>query len=201
MQNDPLERWNNKRMKRFYQKAASLLMAAALLCTAMMTGCDVLDTSLPPPEEEHQEKEVKAYPKKAIEKIYRKKDKRAGLTEPTADTLEADLGLNPEDIAEFYIRYVDPDFGVGDVYIILPKEGEDAAGVSHASNVNSALENIKDDRIRCFDNYDIYNSEQIAENAVIFERGGYVVMLMLEDNDTARQIVERYIPEKLNIEK
>lgn len=50
-----------------------------------------------------------------------------------------------------------------------------------------------------FVNYDVYNSSAIAENAVIFERGGYVVMLMLEDNDSARRIVERYIPEKLNL--
>ena len=57
----------------------------------------------------------------------------------------------------------------------------------------------KDDRIREFVNYDVYNSSAIAENAVIFERGGYVVMLMLEDNDSARRIIERYIPEKLNL--
>ena len=49
------------------------------------------------------------------------------------------------------------------------------------------------------DRYDVYNSASIAENALIFERGGYVVMLMLEDNDSARSIIEKYIPERLNL--
>ena len=104
-----------------------------------------------------------------------------------------------DDVEKAYVRYVETDFGADDVYIILPKDGEDENGNSHHENVLAALRERKDDRIREFVNYDVYNSSAIAENAVIFERGGYVVMLMLEDNDSARRIVERYIPEKLNL--
>ena len=97
------------------------------------------------------------------------------------------------------MRYVETDFGADDVYIILPESGEDENGVSHRENVLSALRERKDSRTREFANYDVYNSTSIAENAIIFERGGYAVMLMTEDNDLARKIVERYIPEKLNL--
>ena len=103
------------------------------------------------------------------------------------------------DVAESYVRYVEGDFGADDVYIILPKEGTDENGSSHRDNVITALKKRKEDRIKEFSNFDVYDSFRIAQDAVIFERGSYVVMLMLEDNDTARQIVEKYIPEKLNI--
>ena len=63
----------------------------------------------------------------------------------------------------------------------------------------SALRERRDDRIREFENYDVYNSSAIAQGALIFERGGYVVMLMLEDNNSARAIIEKYIPETLNV--
>lgn len=119
--------------------------------------------------------------------------------EPTEEQLESVVGLNLDDVEKAYVRYVETDFGADDVYIILPKDGEDENGNSHHENVLAVLRERKDDRIREFVNYDVYNSSAIAENAVIFERGGYVVMLMLEDNDSARRIVERYIPEKLNL--
>ena len=120
-------------------------------------------------------------------------------TDIREEQLESVVGLNLDDVEKAYVRYVETDFGADDVYIILPKDGEDENGNSHHENVLAALRERKDDRIREFVNYDVYNSSAIAENAVIFERGGYVVMLMLEDNDSARRIVERYIPEKLNL--
>ena len=188
-------------MKRFYKKAVSLLMAA-VLCTGIFSGCEALDTTLPD-EEETQEaietRKAQANPQKALEQIYSDLGKRIGLVEPTEEQLESVVGLNLDDVEKAYVRYVETDFGADDVYIILPKDGEDQNGNSHHENVLAALRERKDDRIREFVNYDVYNSSAIAENAVIFERGGYVVMLMLEDNDSARRIVERYIPEKLNL--
>lgn len=195
------ERWKYKRMKRFYKKTVSLLMAA-VLCTGIFSGCEALDTTLPD-EEETQEaietRKAQANPQKALEQIYSDLGKRIGLVEPTEEQLESVVGLNLDDVEKAYVRYVETDFGADDVYIILPKDGEDENGNSHHENVLAALRERKDDRIREFVNYDVYNSSAIAENAVIFERGGYVVMLMLEDNDSARRIVERYIPEKLNL--
>lgn len=164
-------------------------------------------------------------PEKAIKEIYAGMTDRIGLTEASKSEMSEEIGLDPEDVEKAYIRYVDGDFGVSDVYIIKPKEEEiqdinDAnqeesktddedkeddpedktkKDRTHKENVTNSLKERKDDRIREFSNYDIYNSTQISENAVIFERGDYVIMLMLEDNTTAREIIEKYIPEKLEL--
>ncbi len=187
-------------MKRFYKKAVAVLIAAAL-GVGMLTGCEALDTTLPKEETQTQTKKkgTVSNPQKALEKIYDAFGDRAGVVEPTEEQLETVVGLNPADVKQAYVRYVETDFGADDVYIILPESGEDENGVSHRENVLSALRERKDSRTREFANYDVYNSTSIAENAIIFERGGYAVMLMTEDNDLARKIVERYIPEKLNL--
>lgn len=185
------------------EKRRILALLAAMLCVGMLTGCSALDTSLPSTEEQQTTKTRKktrtASPQKAIEQIYQELGKRIGLVEPTAEQLETVVGLDPEDVKEAYVRYVEGDFGADDVYIILPKEGKNEDGESYREHVLAQLKERKDSRTREFANYDVYNSTEIAENAVIFERGGYVVMLMLEDNESARRIVERYIPEKLNL--
>lgn len=189
-------------MKQEKRRILALLLAA-MLCVGMLTGCSALDTSLPSTEEQRTTKTRKktrtASPQKAIEQIYQELGKRIGLVEPTAEQLETVVGLDPEDVKEAYVRYVEGDFGADDVYIILPKEGKNEYGESYREHVLAQLKERKDSRTREFANYDVYNSTEIAENAVIFERGGYVVMLMLEDNESARRIVERYIPEKLNL--
>ncbi len=187
-------------MKRFYKKFTAVLMAA-MLCVGTLTGCEALDTTLPKQEVQTEKKEKgrKANPKKALEKIYASLGKRAGLVEPTPEQLETVVGLNLDNIKESYVRYIETDFGANDVYILLPKPGENEKGESYRENVLTDLKERKDNRTREFSNYDVYNSSSIAENAIIFERGGYVVMLMTEDNDLARQIIEKYIPEKLNL--
>lgn len=189
-------------MKQEKRRILALLLAA-MLCVGMLTGCSALDTSLPKTEEQQTTKTRKktrtASPQKAIEQIYQELGKRIGLVEPTAEQLETVIGLDPEDVKEAYVRYVEGDFGADDVYIILPKEGKNEDGESYREHVLAQLKERKDSRTREFANYDVYNSTEIAENAVIFERGGYVVMLMLEDNESARRIIERYIPEKLNL--
>ena len=66
------ERWKHKRMKRFYKKAVSLLMAA-VLCTGIFSGCEALDTTLPDDEETQEAIETRkaqANPQKALEQIY-----------------------------------------------------------------------------------------------------------------------------------
>lgn len=50
-------------------------------------------------------------------------------------------------------------------------------------------------RVKEFENFDIYNSYRIAQDAVIFEQGEYVVMLMLDDTETARAVINRHLPQ------
>lgn len=189
-------------MRRWYRTIASLLVAVVAVCS--LTGCEALDTTLPDEEDvqealDNRTEQTTVDPKKALEQIYATLGSRIGLVDPTPEQLETVVGLDPDDYTSAYVRYVETDFGADDVYIVLPKEGEDENGVSHRENILSQLRERKDARIREFANFDVYNSETIAENAIIFERGGYVVMLMLEDNDAARSIVEQYIPERLNL--
>lgn len=114
-------------MKQEKRRILALLLAA-MLCVGMLTGCSALDTSLPSIEEQQTTKTRKktrtASPQKAIEQIYQELGKRIGLVEPTAEQLETVVGLDPEDVKEAYVRYVEGDFGADDVYIILPKEGK-----------------------------------------------------------------------------
>ena len=185
------------------KKMAALL--AAMMFSLSLFGCEALDTTLPPQETQEQTAQIKsekntAKPQRALEQIYSQLGKRIGLVEEsTAEQIAAVVGLDAKDYEQEYIRYVETDFGADDVYIVLPKEGKDEEGVSHRENILSQLRERKDFRTREFANYDVYNSASIAENALIFERGGYVVMLMLEDNDSARSIIEKYIPERLNL--
>lgn len=182
------------------KKMAALL--AAMMFSLSLFGCEALDTTLPPQETQEQTAQTKsekntAKPQRALEQIYSQLGKRIGLVEePTAEQIAAVVGLDAKDYEQAYVRYVETDFGADDVYIVLPKEGKDEEGVSHRENILSQLRERKDFRTREFANYDVYNSASIAENALIFERGGYVVMLMLEDNDSARSIIEKYIPGK-----
>ena len=190
-------------MNRYMKKMAALL--AAMMFSLSLFGCEALDTTLPPQETQEQTAQTKsekntAKPQRALEQIYSQLGKRIGLVEePTAEQIAAVVGLDAKDYEQAYVRYVETDFGADDVYIVLPKECKDEEGVSHRENILSQLRERKDFRTREFANYDVYNSASIAENALIFERGGYVVMLMLEDNDSARSIIEKYIPERLNL--
>lgn len=101
------------------------------------------------------------------------------------------LGFDPEDIQDFAITYRDGDYGVGDVYIILPKEGEE-----HQQNVINSLKERKDERIRESSTYDIYNSAEISENGVLFQQGDYQILLMTDNNDAIRSIIENEIPNR-----
>ena len=90
-----------------------------------------------------------------------------------------------------YLFSVYGDYGVGDVYIILPKEGEE-----HQQNVINSLKERKDERIRESSTYDIYNSAEISENGVLFQQGDSQILLMTDNNDAIRSIIENEIPNR-----
>ena len=47
---------------------------------------------------------------------------------------------------------------------------------------------------RSFANYDIYGASELAENGVIYTLGDYYVLLMINDTDHVRELLEQYIP-------
>lgn len=67
--------------------------------------------------------------------------------EPTAEQLQSVVGLDSDDYTSAYVRYVETDFGADDVYIVLPKEGEDENGNSHRENIIAQLRERKDARV------------------------------------------------------
>ncbi len=145
-------------------------------------------------EDQEEEKPVEADPQGALDEIYKSIGRETEAKTATAKEARDIIGLDLDTVDEFYIRYLPADFGASDVYIVRPEDGEDDA-------VLKALKKRQEERIREFTDYDIYNSTEISENALIFNQGGYIIMLMLEDNQAARTIIEEYIPNTIEAAK
>ena len=158
-----------------------LSMLLALLLMFSMTACGSADKAGNSEEELSAEETVlsEADPKAAIEEIYANFERTNGLRNATYKEVEDVMGFDLDTIEEHHIRYMETDYGASDVYIIKPKEGQE-------ETVRQAMKDWQEARVRTFIGYDIYNSTSISENAVIFQRGDYLVMLMLDDNDSAR---------------
>lgn len=127
-----------------------------------------------------------AKPQDAVDAIY------ASLKSYEADPLRySDLkdyfGINPSHVSGYFGKISDQNEGLADVVILLPKEQE-------RENVSLALSKYKEKRMTSFENYDILDAYAISQNAVIYEQGGYIIMLMLSDNEAARKIIDEYIP-------
>lgn len=170
----------------------SMLLAFVLMFS--MTACGSAASADKNTDELPAEETVliEADPQAAIDEIYANFERTNGLRNATYKEVEDVMGFDLDTIEEHHIRYMETDYGASDVYIIKAKEGQE-------ETVRQAMKDWQEARVRTFIGYDIYNSTSISENAVIFQRGDYLVMLMLEDNDSARAIVEKYIPEELHI--
>lgn len=170
----------------------------ALVMALTFTACGRSGAEAETAETENNQLEAKtvstvADPEAALEEIYAQLTRGTGLVDADDETVSDVMGFDLETIEEYWIRYMETDFGASDVYIIKPVEGQQ-------DTVRKDMKEWQESRIRAFSGYDIYNSTEISENAVIFTRGDYLVMLMLEDNDGARSIVEAFIPEELDLD-
>ncbi len=171
----------------------AMLLALVLALALCACGSEEENEDSETKTAEHKTVRVVADPKGALKEIYAQLERTTGLVDADDAIVSDVMGFDLEVIDEYYIRYMETDYGASDVYIIKPADGE-------AETVREELKDWQESRIRAFSGYDIYNSTEISENAVIFRRGDYVVMLMLEDNDAARSIIDEYIPEELNLE-
>ncbi len=180
------------------QKAAACILAFSLLLSACASetaeavpqsfsasgsseisgSSDVPESSLPPVDVPD--------PKTALEEIYRESDVR-GVGQASKSAMENKFFFNLEDLDVYYVRYASGRFGVADVFILKP-------AADKTPKVREALEQVKINRIKEFENYDIYDSLRIASDAEIFEQGDYLVMLMVDDMEAARKIIDHYIP-------
>lgn len=181
---------------------AAVLIAAMAACSAggpedgeNMTELleEPKQTAAEEKEGEQQPEPPQPDPQGALEEIYAQLDRSSGLVDATDEEMSDVMGFDLDTIEEYYVRYMETDFGVSDVYIIKPVDGQE-------ETVRQDLKDWQEARTRAFMDYDIYNSTSISANAVIFQRGEYLVMLMLEDNDAARSIIDAHIPEALDLD-
>ncbi len=105
-----------------------------------------------------------------------------GIKTATVKSLESDFFVPTKSIQNVWGRYTDGRFGINDVIILLPKPGEYTAA-------RQVLEDIKLARTEYFNNFDVYNAYSIASNGEIVEVGDYMILLMLEDNKKALEML------------
>ena len=129
-----------------------------------------------------------ADPRAAIEEIYKNCNiKEVGYA--TSEEVTDVLGLNTENLLSYCIMYSKGNYGVMDTYIVQPKPDK-------LADVRSQLEARQDTLLRTYEHYDIYESYEIVQNALIYEQGDYLIMLMHKDNEAVRAIIDQYIPSK-----
>lgn len=129
-----------------------------------------------------------ANPEGALTEIYENSETK-GISPATDKDMEEVFGFDLSIVEEYFVMFSEGGYGVEDTYIIKPVPGK-------AAEVKTTLENLQDEMIRQYESYDIHNSYALSQDAVVFEQGDYVVMLMHEDTDAVRTIIDKYIPSK-----
>lgn len=170
------------------REASALKRTIALLCALLLclTGCRSEGPGQDAAVESAGPLVETAEPETAIEKIYENVTVR-GLADASDDDLTDKFFLDVSMLDSYWVRFSSGDFGLADVFILKPSEGMEP-------KVRDALEQVKLNRAKEFENYDVYDAHQIAQDAVIYEQGGYLIMLMLADTDAARDVIDQYIP-------
>lgn len=162
----------------------------AVFCAALLlvpaAGCGKNKETRQQPNVAIRQVVETADPETALEKIYEQVEIR-GLSDADAAVLQEKFFIDTTKLDDYYVRYSKGDFGLADVFILKPTEDE-------APAVREMLEKVKLNRAAEFENYDIYNAHQIALDAPIIDQGGYLILLMLEDTQRAREIVDQYFP-------
>ena len=168
------------------KKQFFLIVMLLCLCGMLFAGCSA--THAQQEEDKPLVQPTEADPQAALDEIYAECTvKNLGLaTEKEAHEV---LGLELADIMSYHIMYSKGNYGVKDTYIIRPMPGK-------VSEVRTQLENRQDAMIRQYEHYDIYKSYEISLGALIYEQGDYLIMLMHEDNDEVRAIIDKHIPSK-----
>ena len=155
-----------------------------IACILTFTGCTANPGEASSQTSDSQSQE--AHPEEAIAKIYENIEMR-GLVDAQDEDVTDRFLMNMENIESYNIRYSLGRFGVADTYIIKPVEGKE-------TDVWDDLAQVKNARIEEFESYDILNSFEISKAAEIYTRGDYVIMVMHEDNEAVKKIIEEYIP-------
>lgn len=166
---------------------ALMLSLAILTGSGCSAGGNVSSVSSETSAESAQQDQ--ADPVAALDEIYESVTVK-GIHDADDTVASETIGLDLDMVDAYYIRYADGSFGLADVYIVKPTVG-------NADKVKEQLMERRDSRIREFEKFNVLDAQNISKNAEIFEQGGYVIMLMLPDNESARTIIDRYIEDDL----
>lgn len=163
-----------------------ILLAGVLLLTG---GCSA-KTDAPEPEAASSVASTAADPANltdVLDVLYADIDMK-GLSDITDDDiLYALFHVDSAWVQDYAVRYASGRYGVADVAILKPTEG-------HLEDITNALEIRRSDRIAEFENYDVHDSLNIAKDAQIFERGNYIIFLMVAGSDDMRTLINEQIP-------
>ena len=165
------------------------ILILAIIIVTIIFALQGFDATYHLPEiigEEQSVSEDPQGPEQAITDIYFNVS-IMGVQDATPERLESDFGIDPEIYTSLYGKYTDGRFGIADVIIMRPRSGQE-------DEVREALQTIKLSRMSLFQNYDIYNAYSIAENGTIYQRGGYTILLMIDNEEQVREIIDSYIP-------
>lgn len=128
-----------------------------------------------------------ADPVTAIEKIYEKVEIE-DITEADARDLSRIFSIDTGLLESSFVRYTSGKFGLADTFILKPKDPADIP------KLREQLEQVKLSIAKECEHFDIYNSYDIAQNGQIFEQGGYLILLMMDEAIGARPTIDLYIP-------
>ena len=127
-----------------------------------------------------------ACPERAVEAIYQSLE-GGRVNRISDDELSDVFGIEPHMVVEAVVYLSDFSAGLRDIAIVRPAPDME-------EQARAALNQYTAERAAYFRNYDILGSYSIASGAVVFNQGEHLVMLMLPDNDAAREILDQYLP-------
>jgi len=179
-------------------RKAALSLAAGLLLVAALSACNGVQ-----PESEETSGQVYASiaargamleedglqtadPEGAAGAIYGLLE-NASTERVSQSQLEEVFGLEPHMIVDAVAYLSDVTGGLCDIAIVRPAPGM-------GEQVREALSQYAVARAASFRNYDILGAYDIATNAAVFSQGEFIILLMLPDNEAAREIIDQYIP-------
>ena len=127
-----------------------------------------------------------ADPQNAAQSIYAQLENRK-ITKLSDEQLEEQLRISPDDVEEYLAYLSDPNSGLANLVILLPKADKRDA-------LRTALQLYQSRCMEEYRSYDILSSYSIAQGAQVFDQGDYLILLMMPNNDDAREIIDQYMP-------
>lgn len=180
----------------FYRKAAALM----LCLTMFFYGCsNEPEKTVEPKAAESVQTYSSSLGDPALEEAPKQADPKTAIdiisdhinvkgVEFADDTvMEEKFFFDLDDIDEYYVLYSSGRYGVADVYIVKPKTDK-------MPSVRETLEQVKINRVNEFEDYNVYDSLRIANDAEIFEQQEFLIMLMVPDEEFARKTINQFIP-------